>query len=94
MALRVLVSSINKSDIQNPHERIINIGGINPDNSCWKMSQSKAIRYIEDRTYDFFVSIKGTTTDVIIGTYNGNKYLKTIPDATDKNNLLELPECP
>jgi len=42
------------------------------------MSQSKAIRYIEDRTYDFFVSIKGTTTDVIIGTYNGNKYLKTI----------------
>lgn len=94
MAQRVQVSCINKSDRYNPHERILNIGGINNNNTRWKMSQSQAIQYIEDGTYAFFVSVGRYTTDVVIGIHNGNKYLKTNPDSTGRDNLLSLPECP
>lgn len=94
MAQRVQVSCINKSDRYNPHERIKNIGGINADRTRWKFTQAQAIGYIESGTYSFFVSVGGYTTDVIIAVHNGNKYLKTNPDATGKDNLLSLPECP
>ena len=94
MSQRVQVSCINKSDRNNPHERILNIGGINNNNVPWKMAQPQAIGYIEKGTYSFFVKAGGKTTDVVIGVHKGNKYLKTNPDATGKDNLLELPECP
>lgn len=93
MAQRVQVTCINKREHYNPHERIINIGGVNSDGSRWKMSQPKAIESIENGTYNFFVSVAGYTTDVIVATHQGNKYLKTQPDATGKDNLLSLPEC-
>ncbi|MCX6142463.1 MAG: DUF3892 domain-containing protein [Ignavibacteriales bacterium] len=94
MAQRVQVSCINKREHYNPHERIINIGGVNPNGNRWKRSQPKAIESIEDGTYDFFVSVGGYTTDVIVARHEGHKYLKTKPDATGKDNLLNLPECP
>jgi hypothetical protein len=94
MAIRLQVSCINKrGNHYDPHERILNIGGISGIQR-WKYSQSQAISYIENRTYSFFVNAGGYTTDVIVATHMGNKYLKTNPDATGKDNLLALPECP
>ncbi len=93
MAARVRVSCINKREHFNPHERIINIGGVNPDNSRWKLSQANAIKSIEDGKFSFYTHVAGYTADVIIALHNGNKYLKTKEDATHKDNLLSLPEC-
>ena len=48
MATRLQVSCINKrGDHYNPHERIINIGGVS-GGQRWKFSQSLAISYIEN----------------------------------------------
>lgn len=94
MAQRVQISCINKKEHYNPHERIINIGGLNSNGTRWKISQADAIQYIENGTFSFYVSVGGYTTDVIIALHNGNKYLKTKPDSTGKDNLLSLPECP
>ena len=94
MAQRVQVSCINKREHDDPHERIINIGGINPSGNRWKRSQARAIESIEDGTYDFFVSVGRYSTDIIVATHEGHKYLKTIPDARGNDNLLSLPECP
>ena len=47
MASRHEVKCVNKTDRQNPHERIKAIGGVNPNGTNWKLSQEDAIRDIE-----------------------------------------------
>lgn len=94
MASKVQIQCINKTDRQSPHERIRNIGGINPDGSRWRLTLSDAIQYIKNGTYSFFVSVNGRSVDVIIARHTGYEYLKTENDGDQPNNLLSLPECP
>ena len=94
MPSRHEVSCINKSDRPNPHERILSIGGKNPDGTAWKVSQSEAIQGIESLRWDFFVRRQGYEVGVIVATSRyGHKYLKTRPDGEQPDNLLSLPEC-
>jgi hypothetical protein len=92
MAIRV--ECVNKTDRYNPHERIRNIGGRNGDGSRWKLSQEDAIAGIETGKWDFYVSVNGQSVAVIVATRLGHKYLKTVADGEQPNNLLSLPECP
>ena len=94
MAQSVEISCINKTDRQNRHEKIKNVGGINADRTRWKMTEEKAIQDIENGTYAFWTKGGGEKTDVIIALHLGRKYLKTKADTTTKDNLLSLPECP
>jgi Protein of unknown function (DUF3892) len=93
--MSVQIRCINKSDRPNPHERIINIGGVNPDGARWKRSQQQAILDIESGTYDYYVSVAGRTVAVVVAKSQwGHKYIKTTADGEHPNNLLSLPECP
>lgn len=94
MAQRVKVGCINKRDRNNAHERIQAIGGQNADGSRWWLPEDTAIKAVEDRQWDFFVSVNGREVDVIVAVHEGRKYLKTTRDDYAPNNLLELPECP
>jgi hypothetical protein len=94
MAQRVQIMCINKSDRQNPHERIRNVGGVNAGWTRWKLSEDEAIRGIEAGKWDFYTHVDGRTADVIIAVHLGRKYLKTKPDGVRPDNLLALPECP
>lgn len=96
MTQYVKISCIVKTDRLNPHERIQSVGGVNPDGTRWKLNEDKAISYIEDGTYEFYVERPaGQRVGVIIATSPwGNKYLKTIADGEHPNNLLSLPTCP
>lgn len=96
MAQRVRITCINKSDRYDAHERILFIGGANPDGTRWKMSQQDAIAAIEAGKYAFYVeNSPGHVVDVTVAVSSyGNKYIKTTADDEQPNNLLALPECP
>jgi hypothetical protein len=88
------ITCINKTDRYNPHERIKNIGGLNGDGSRWKLPQAEGVEAVESGKYSFYVNAAGRTVDVIVAKHNGNKYLKTVADGEQPDNLLSLDECP
>ena len=95
MADSVQIRCINKSGRPNPHERILNIGGVNPDGQRWKLTQQQAIDGIEQGRWRFYVSAGGSTVWVVVAVSRyGNKYIKTTADGEQPDNLLSLPECP
>lgn len=95
MAQEIEIKCINKSDRYSPHERIKNVGGVNPDGARWILTQEAAIAGIESGQWRFYVMPGGRKVWVIVAVSQwGNKYLKTENDGADENNLLSLPECP
>jgi hypothetical protein len=88
------IRCINKSDRDNPHERIKAIGGVNPSGTNWKLTQQEAIDSIKSGKYSFYVQVNGKPVDVIVAKSRyGNEYIKTEADGEEPNNLLSLMEC-
>jgi hypothetical protein len=88
------VKCINKQPRLDPHERIINIGGIE-GGVRWKRTQQQAISDIEADSRSYFTTDKsGNSVWIVVATHNGRKYIKTQNDDSSQNNLLSLPECP
>ena len=95
MATRVRIQCINKAPRNDPRRHITHVGGVNPDAKSWKLTEEAAIQGIKDGKWDFYVSERGLTIDVIIAVSRfGNEYLKTKADGERPDNLLALPECP
>jgi len=94
MATSVEIKCINKTNRYDAHDRIHSVGGVNADGTRWKLSQTDAIKGIENGTYALWTQGGGKTANVIVATHNGNKYLKTTTDGIQPDNLLSLPECP
>jgi len=96
MAQEVRIDCINKTDRYNAHERIKNIGGLNPNGTRWKLTEQEAIAGILSGKWRFYVERPpGHRVYVVIATSPyGHQYLKTEADGEQPNNLLALPECP
>lgn len=91
--MEVQISCINKDGRYDPHEAITHVGGFH-NGKRWKLTRVDAVRYIEDGTYKFYVNVNNHPIRVIVVvSRNGNKYLKTVADGDEPNNLLALDEC-
>lgn len=90
------VKCVNKRDRPNPHERILNIGGIE-NGTRWKRSQTDAIADVERDSTSYYVVDRRANQSVWVivrVSQYGNKYLTTQADGDTQNNLLSLAECP
>lgn len=95
MATRIEITCIVRSNYYRSHERIVSIGGITADGRPWKMSHEGAVRGVEDGKYEFHVSRAGRSHKVVVAFgLGGRRYLKTVTDDDQPDNLLSLPECP
>ena len=75
MAQYLHVRCVGKTDRTSAHERIHSVGGVKPDGSPWIMTQDKAISYIEDGTYVFYIEkTGGLRLDVIVATSAHGSY--------------------
>jgi hypothetical protein len=91
---QVQIKCINKPHRDSPVDSIVNVGGVNPDGSRWKLDLASAVAHAERGDYQFFVQVGLSRAEVEVATRNGKKYLRTVRDATKVDNLLSLPECP
>lgn len=90
------VTCVNKRDRPNPHERILNIGGVE-SGVRWKRSQTDAIADVEHDPNSYYVidrRMNSTVWVIVRVSQYGNKYLTTQADGDSQNNLLAQPECP
>jgi thiamine biosynthesis lipoprotein ApbE len=88
------VLCVNKLKKENSTSKILNLGGLNSDGSRWRITIERAIAGIESGKWQFYIEENGQNVDIIIGSSNGKKFLKTENDNSDSNNLIGLPECP
>lgn len=85
------ISCVTKVDRDSPWECITHVGG--PPR--WKLPQERVIRSIESGNRAFFVRVGGREVDVVVAVSRyGNKYIRSVSDGEQPNNLLSLPECP
>lgn len=95
MAQDVQISCVNKTPRMDPHLRISNVGGINPDGTRWRLTLDQAIAGVKTGKWRFWTTGGGTSVWVVIAKSQfGNEYLKTMTDGEQPNNLLSLPACP
>ncbi|HWJ62807.1 MAG TPA: DUF3892 domain-containing protein [Acidimicrobiales bacterium] len=93
--ITVRIGCIRKNPRTDPHLRIRGIGGVNPNGTRWSLTLDEAIAGIEAGKYSFYVEAAGRRVQVVVAkSAHGHKYLKTVADGEQPNNLLALPECP
>jgi len=61
--------------------------------TTWTVNKTTAVATIRRDPRAYFVSVRGRTVYVRVGTRNGRDYLTTAPDGYSPNNLDDLPNC-
>jgi hypothetical protein len=86
MAQYLHIRCVVRTDGTSAHERVHSVGGVKPDGGRWKLTQDKAISYILDGTYVFYIEKPGgQRLDVIVATSAYGSYLKTEADMIESS---------
>lgn len=86
------VICITKPDVHSTHEHITHIGYAG--NPRVIITVNDVIERIETNVSQFYVSTSSGTANVEVVRIPGRRpFIKTIPDHTQKDNLLSLPQC-
>lgn len=95
--MSVKITCINKDngDHYDPHEAITHLGWINENTSkSGKCSRDDMIRFLEKGYRAYVKDAWGNIAYLVVRISRfGNKFVKTIADGRESNNLLELLEC-
>lgn len=94
--MNIRITCINKDngDHYDPNEAITHFGWINEgNNNRGKATLSEMVKYLEDGN-DAYVKSQNTTAYLVVRTSRfNNKYVKTVANGRETDNLLHLLEC-
>ncbi len=96
MARYLRIRCIVKTERTGAHERINAICGLTPDGSHWTLTHEDAVSQVENGICRFYLE-KPTDQryDVIVAMdVRAHRYLKTVEDREQPDQLLSLPACP
>jgi hypothetical protein len=93
---RFQITCVTKPDRYSPVEHITHVGG--DSGGGWKLPVETVMQRIESKGSDhedFFVRVGNNEAAVIVvpATAQKRKHIRTVPDATQTDNLLSLFEC-
>jgi hypothetical protein len=95
MARYLRIRHVVKTERPSAHERVDAICGVKSDGSHWTLTQDNAVSEIEDGISRFYIERAGKRFDVILAMdVHAHKYLKTVADREQPDELLYLPACP
>ena len=90
------IRCIVKTERTGAHERIDAICGLRPDGSHWTLTHEEAVSQVENGICAFYIEGPGDQRyDVIVAMdIHAHRYLKTVADVIQPDQLLFLPACP
>jgi len=90
------IRCIVKSDRTGAHERIHAICGLTPDGNHWTLAHEDAVTQVENGICAFYIErLNDKRYDVIVAMdLRAHRYLKTVADRDQPEQLLYLPACP
>ncbi len=96
MARYLRIRCIVKTDRTGAHERISAICGLTPDGSHWTLTHEDAVSQVENGDCRFYIERpRDHRYDVIVAMdVRAHRYLKTLADRDQPDQLLFLPACP
>jgi hypothetical protein len=91
----IRITCINKDhgNHQDPHEAITRFGWISIDNKRGFSNLAEMVSFLENNGQAFVRDRFGRTAMLIVRSRLGRKYVKTIADGRETDNLLALSEC-
>ncbi len=96
MAVRITCITKDNGNHMNPHEGITHLGWVNEETrASGKSTRAEMVEFIEKQGGKAYVKDAfGRIAYLIVKvSVLGNKYVKTISDSVESDNLLHLPEC-
>jgi hypothetical protein len=94
MAIRITCINKDNGHHDDPHEAISYLGWIEDGtNKTGKMSRLQMVEWIEHGGCAYVKDVLGQVKVVVRTSLKGNKYVKTVADGRDTDNLLKLLEC-
>jgi len=96
MARYLRIRCIVKTDRTGAHERIGAVCGLTPDGSHWTLTHEDAVSPVENGNCRFYIERpRDQRYDVIVAMdVCSHRYLKTVADRDQPDQLLFLPACP
>ena len=95
MARYLRIRCIVKTDRTGAHERIGAVCGLTPDGSHWTLTHEDAVSRVENGNCRFYIERpRDQRYDVIVADVWCHRYLKTVADRDQPDQLLFLPACP
>jgi len=87
------ITCITKPQPHDTHEAISHVGGLRSGGGKFYISRTDCANDIRFGRESYFVHVGTNTVAVTAYERNGNWFIKTKPDHTQKDNLLNLPQC-
>lgn len=91
--LSLRVDCISRAGRRPPDDRILAIGGTDPDGARWRLTEDAALAAMERGSRFYLERPKGHRVDLVVVPGFGRKHVRTEADRSGPSLLLELPEC-